>query len=66
MCRRGDTGAYEVGNVYIGTWSQNTAERNTVHAAKKRHTARTTSVTFVGADGTRQVETLHGDMDVPF
>ncbi len=45
MCRRNDEGAYAKGNVYIGTWSANTAERNRVVAVKK-HTARTTTVTF--------------------
>lgn len=46
MCRKGDEGAYEVGNVSIGTWSQNTVERNKVLAMRRRHTARSTTVTF--------------------
>lgn len=45
MCRKGDLGAYEVGNVYIGTWSQNTADRNR-SVIVKRHTARSTAVDF--------------------
>lgn len=45
MCRKGDVGAYAVGNVYIGTWSQNIQERHKVQAIK-RHTARSTSVAF--------------------
>ncbi len=36
MCRKGDEGAYEIHNVYIGTWSQNTVERNKVLAARRR------------------------------
>ena len=36
MCRRGDTGPYSAGNVYIGAWTLNTAERNRVVAAKNR------------------------------
>lgn len=35
MCRKGDEGAYAVGNVYIGTWSQNAVDRNT-HVKRKR------------------------------
>lgn len=32
MCRKGDTGAYAIGNVYIGTHGANTAERNLVYS----------------------------------
>jgi hypothetical protein len=45
MCRRGDVGPYAVGNVYIGTFSRNIRERNK-SVAVKRHTARTTTVTY--------------------
>lgn len=34
MCRRGDEGPYAKGNVYIGTWSANTAERNRTVVSK--------------------------------
>lgn len=45
MCRKGDVGAYAVGNVYIGTWSQNSADRNR-SVIVKRHTARATAVAW--------------------
>ena len=45
MCRKGDLGAYTVGNVYIGTWSQNSADRNR-SVVVKRHTAKATAVAF--------------------
>lgn len=36
MCRKGDEGPYAIGNVYIGTWSQNTVERNRTVIAKRK------------------------------
>jgi hypothetical protein len=60
MCRKGDTGPYAVGNVYIGTWSQNTADRNR-SVVVKRHTSRSTSVAWK-EEGTKPVV---GD-EVPF
>lgn len=45
MCRKGDIGPYAVGNVYIGSFSHNTADRNK-SVVVKRHTARSTTVTY--------------------
>lgn len=42
MCRIGDEGPYTVGNVYIGTKAQNTAERNRWY--RRVHSANSTSV----------------------
>ena len=41
MCRFGDEGPYVVGNVYIGTWSGNVAERNRTVVAKSLKIAKT-------------------------
>lgn len=41
MCRHGDEGPYAKGNVYIGTWSANTAERNRVLASKSLKISKT-------------------------
>jgi len=49
MCRKGDVGAYELGNVYIGTFNRNVRERNKSVVVKRQHTARSTTVTFEGA-----------------
>lgn len=46
MCRKNDVGAYAVSNVYIGSFNRNVRERNK-SVVVKRHTARTTTVTFM-------------------
>lgn len=53
MCRHKDLGPYMIGNVYIGTWSQNTVDRNRSQMLK-RHTARSTSVAWK-EEGTKPV-----------
>jgi hypothetical protein len=45
MCRKGDEGAYTVGNVFIGSFSRNVQDRNR-SVVRKRHTARSTTVTY--------------------
>lgn len=44
MCRLGDEGAYEVGNVYIGAFYTNFLDG--MKNMRRRHTAKTTTVTF--------------------
>lgn len=36
MCRKGDQGAYAMGNVYIGRHIENVAERNALNPIRKR------------------------------
>src|SRR3954467_8506354 len=62
MMRHGDEGAYAKGNVSIGTWSANTAERNRT-VVVKRHRAKSTQVTF-HPDGI--TDTVNGASEAPF
>lgn len=55
MMRYADRGPYAVGNVSIGSWSANTAERNQTSPVR-RHTARTTAVTWQPDDISDTVE----------
>jgi hypothetical protein len=45
MCRRNDLGAYAIGNVYIGLYQANTAERNRTWM-RRSHTARSDATHF--------------------
>lgn len=45
MCRKNDIGPYAVGNVFIGSFSRNVADRNK-SVVKKKHTANSTTVTY--------------------
>lgn len=48
MCRCGDEGAYEWGNVYIGRARLNLRDGGrATQFVKRRHTARSTTVTYV-------------------
>jgi len=55
VCRKGDEGPYAQGNVFIGPFDQNLsdARRKAAARVKRKHTARSTTVTFPGtmADG---------------
>jgi hypothetical protein len=52
MCRKGDRGPYAIGNVYIATNAHNAREANRTSwqqdGVRRRHTARSTTVTFDG------------------
>jgi hypothetical protein len=56
MCRKGDRGAYAIGNVYIATNAYNMREANRTSAQPdgvrvlRRHTARSTTVTFESSE----------------
>lgn len=65
MCRIGDEGAYGPGNVYIGTHNDNVAERNTLYA-RKRHTAKTTTVTFHEPELEDCGRSIYGAVTPPF
>lgn len=46
MMRNGDTGPYAVGNVRIGSHTENVVERNKLVAIRRRHARRSTTVWF--------------------
>lgn len=66
MCRCGDKGAYELGNVYIGLFERNFADARLKSAiVRRKHTKRTTTVRWDEQVG-EKVRTTYGAAEAPF
>lgn len=68
MCRRGDEGAYAVGNVFIGKFERNFADGRAAKRwpdVKRKHTRKTTTVRFADEVGSK-VKSTYGAAEAPF